>query len=323
MELNLEAFEVALIAEEIASTVQPAVEKNGNTLQVTVAQNVGEMYADLTKVRQMLLNLLSNACKFTKHGAISLNVDRTTIGSRDWLNFRVTDTGIGITAEQKDRLFKEFLQADASIARKYGGTGLGLAITDRFAQMMEGRVTVESLHGRGSTFTLQLPAEVMVEPRRSEGPVKVYSAPHSVRQPFNSEQDTILVIDDDPAVRDLMVRFLSKLGFHVVAGHNGKEGLRLAREIHPMLITLDVMMPEMDGWSVLSEIKKDSELAGIPVIMVTVVDNKPMGLDLGASSYVMKPVDRENLASLVEKYRPAPIPDEKFEGIGIASSEGK
>ena len=302
MGLHVETFDVAQMIEEIASTVQPAVAKNTNTLQVNVAKNAGEMHADLTKVRQILLNLLSNSCKFTDHGIISLNVDRRTIDHRDWLQFEVGDTGIGITAEQKENLFREFSQADASIARKYGGTGLGLAITHRFIQMMRGTITVDSEPGRGSTFTVQLPAEVLpesVEPAPSQPPV---AASGSVCNPMQPNRGTILVIDDDPAVRDLTSRFLTKLGFHVVTGESGAEGLRLAKKVHPLLITLDVMMPEMDGWSVLKELKADPELAEIPVIMVTVVDNEPMGIDLGASSYLIKPVDRERLAVLVEQY---------------------
>jgi len=303
MELHMETFDVAAMAEEIARTVEPAVEKNGNTLQVKIAPNVGSMHSDLTKVRQILLNLLSNACKFTERGAVTLSVTRDQVGDRDWLQFAVSDTGIGMSPEQKATLFTEFLQADASIARKYGGTGLGLAITDRFVSMMDGHVWVESQLGRGSVFTVQLPS-VLVEPKESEGSVRV----HAVSRPLNSDQNTVLVIDDDSSVRDLMVRFLTKLGFDAVAACNGKEGLRLAKELRPMVITLDVVMPEMDGWSVLRELKADPEVAGIPVIMVTITDNKPMGLDLGAADYVMKPADRDSLAVLVEKYRPAPRP---------------
>jgi two-component system, sensor histidine kinase and response regulator len=303
MGLHLEIFDVAQMIEEIASTVQPAVEKNTNTLQVDVAKNAGEMRADLTKVRQILLNLLSNSCKFTNSGSISLQVDRRTIDHRDWLQFQVRDTGIGITAEQKENLFQEFSQADTSIARKYGGTGLGLAITRRFIQIMRGTIAVESQPGRGSTFTIQLPAEVTEsgEPARSQLPVSL-PVPS---QPAPLDYGTILVIDDDAAVRDLMSRFLTKLGFHVVTGEGAAEGLRLAKKVDPLLITLDVMMPEMDGWRVLKQLKADPELADIPVIMVTVVDNEPMGVRLGASSYLIKPVNRDRLAVLVEQYRRA------------------
>jgi two-component system sensor histidine kinase/response regulator len=301
MGLHLETFDVAQMIEEIVSTVQPAVAKNTNTLQVDVAKNAGTMHADLTKVRQILLNLLSNSCKFTDHGTISLNVGRRTIDHRDWLQFEVGDTGIGITTIQKENLFREFSQADASIARKYGGTGLGLAITHRFIQIMRGTITVDSEPGRGSTFTMQLPAEVILEsvdPARSELPLSTLAAP----QPDHLNRGTILVIDDDPAVRDLTSRFLTKMGFHVVTGESGAEGLQLAKEVHPLLITLDVMMPEMDGWCVLKALKADPGLAEIPVIMVTVVDNEPMGIGLGASNYLIKPVDRDRLAVLVEQY---------------------
>ena len=304
MGLHLETFDVAQMVEEIASTVQPEVAKNTNTLLVDVAKNAGEMRADLTKVRQILLNLLSNSCKFTDRGTISLTVDRSTIDHRDWVQFEVEDTGIGITAEQKENLFREFSQADTSISRKYGGTGLGLAITHRFIKMMRGTITVESQPGRRSTFTVRLPAEVLVEnadPARSHLP----AASAAASQPVTPDRGTILVIDDDPAVRDLTSRFLTKMGFHVVTVESGAEGLLVAKKIHPLLITLDVMMPEMDGWSVLKALKADPGLAEIPVIMATIVDNEPMGIDLGASNYLIKPVDRDRLAVLVERYASA------------------
>jgi len=304
MGLNVETFDVAQVVKEIASTVQPAVTKHTNAIHVDVATNAGEMRADLTKVRQILLNLLSNSCKFTDHGTITLNVSRETIADRDWLQFEVGDSGIGMTAEQKGNLFREFSQADASIARKYGGTGLGLAITHRFVQIMRGTITVDSQPGRGSTFTIQLPADVTLESgesARSQLPVDVAAG----SQPVQANSGEILVIDDDPTVRDLMARFLTKLGFHVVTAESGAEALRLAKKVNPLLITLDVMMPEMDGWRVLKQLKADPELAEIPVIMVTVVDNEPMAAALGASSYLIKPVVRDRLAVPVEQYRSA------------------
>jgi len=300
MGLHVETFDVPQMIEEIVTTVQPAVAKNGNTIQVEVAKNAGKMCADLTKVRQILLNLLSNACKFTDHGVISLKVDRRTVATQDWMQFQVIDTGIGITPEHRENLFREFSQADTSISRKYGGTGLGLAITHRFIQLMRGTVSVESKPGQGSTFTIHLPAELAVEsddPHRIQPPADFPVASQATQQ----DRGTVLVIDDDPVVRDLMSRSLAKLGFRVVTGKTGAEALELAKKVHPLLITLDVMMPEVDGWSVLKQLKADPATAETPVIMITIVDNEPMGIGLGASGYLVKPVDRDRLAVLVER----------------------
>ena len=303
MGLHLETFDVSLMVEEMVTTLRPAIAKNANNVRVRLA-DVGMMRADATKVRQILFNLMSNACKFTDHGTIALDVSQSAMEGQEWIRFRVKDTGIGISAKQQEKLFQEFSQADATISRKYGGTGLGLAISYRFVQMMKGRISVESQPGQGSTFTVYLPAQVTldtVEATQLEG---AGGAPAGSSQ-HKAELDTILVIDDDPAVRDLMTRFLGKLGFRAVAAAGGEEGLRLAREVSPLVITLDAIMPECDGWDVLRKLKSDPHLAQIPVIMVTVVDNQAMGFDLGASNYLIKPVDRERLAMLIEKHRAA------------------
>jgi signal transduction histidine kinase/CheY-like chemotaxis protein len=304
MGLHLETFDVAQVIDEMVTTLQPAAAKNANSIRVHLEENVSVMRADITKVRQILFNLLSNACKFTDHGTIALNVDQIKVEGKNWIQFQVSDTGIGISAKQKENLFQEFAQADASIARKYGGTGLGLAITHRFVQLMKGKIGVESEAGQGATFTVQLPAHVVVETVESapsEGTSNISAALPETK----TNLDTILVIDDDPSVRDLMSRFLTKLDFRVVAAANGEEGFRLAKKLRPLLITLDVVMPECDGWTVLNRLKNDSDLAEIPVIMVTVVDNEARGLDLGASNYLIKPVQRDRLAVLVEKHRVA------------------
>jgi signal transduction histidine kinase/ActR/RegA family two-component response regulator len=301
MGLNLETFDIAAMIEEMVTTLKPAIEKNANTFELRMAEDAGTMHADVTKVRQILLNLLSNACKFTDHGTISLEVDRSTMAGQDWIRFRISDTGIGITGKQRDNLFQEFTQADVSIARKYGGTGLGLAISHRFVQLMKGRIALESLPGQGSTFTVQLPAEAAIE--QAESAQTEGSSAAGIASETNANADTILVIDDDSTVRDLMSRSLTKVGFRVVAAASGEEGLRLAKQLRPLVITLDVIMPDWDGWTVLNKLKADSELAEIPVIMVTIVDNEAMGRDLGASSYLIKPVDRERLVTLIERHR--------------------
>ena len=304
MGLHLETFDVPQVIEEMVTTLQPAAAKNSNSVNVRVAENVGTMKADITKVRQILFNLLSNACKFTDHGTISVDVDQIKAEDKECIQFRVSDTGIGISAQQRQNLFQEFAQADSSIARKYGGTGLGLAITHRFVQLMKGQINVESEPGKGAVFTVQLPTQIAMETTESASSQGTSDAPVKFSE-NKPNLDTILVIDDDPSVRDLMSRFLTKLDLRVVVAANGEEGFRLAKEIRPLLITLDVVMPECDGWTVLNRLKSDEELAKIPVIMVTIVDNEARGMDLGASNYLIKPVQRDRLAVLVEKHRVA------------------
>jgi CheY-like chemotaxis protein/anti-sigma regulatory factor (Ser/Thr protein kinase) len=253
------------------------------------------MRADLTKVRQALFNLLSNACKFTDRGTVSLAVAREVVDGQDSMMFRVIDTGIGMSPEQLTRLFEAFSQADAATTRRYGGTGLGLALSRRLCRMMGGDVTVESVAGQGSTFTIRLPVLV----------AEATGAPAAAEPAASASAGigTVLVIDDEPAVRDLMQRFLTREGFRVVTAPGGEEGLRRARELRPDAITLDVMMPGMDGWAVLSALKADAAVADIPVIMLTIVDDKNLGYALGAADYLTKPIDRERLVTVLERHR--------------------
>ncbi|HMB04110.1 MAG TPA: PAS domain S-box protein [Isosphaeraceae bacterium] len=299
MGLLLETFDIPEMVRGVVDTIRPLVEKRSNALEVDCPADLGSMHADLTKVRQSLFNLLSNAAKFTERGTIALTVARARGPKPDggaWVTFRVRDTGIGMTPEQRARLFQPFTQADASTTRKYGGTGLGLTITRRFCQMMGGDISAESEPGRGSTFTIRLPAEINDRPAGRNGLEE--SSPEAV-----TSSRTVLVIDDDPIVRDLMVRSLSREGFHVRTAGSGEEGLRLARQMRPEAITLDVMMPGMDGWVVLAALKSDANLAEIPVIMATIVDDKNLGYALGASDYLTKPIDRDRLAIVLRKYR--------------------
>ena len=300
MGLHIENFEVGMMIQEMVATLQPTIAKNSNTLGLYLSQDLGAMRSDVTKVRQILSNLLSNACKFTDHGTITMKVDRSS--DQQWIRFRVGDTGIGISEEQQENLFKEFAQADVSIARKYGGTGLGLAICHRFAHLMGGNISVESELGKGSLFTVHLPAQMSPDVV-GKAPPKPEKEAQAAEPEAKPQAETILVIDDDAAVRDLMNRFFGKLGFHVITAVNGEEGLKLARRAKPMVITLDVVMQGIDGWGVLQQLKTDPELSKIPVIMATIVDNEVMGMNMGASDYLIKPVDRERLAELVEKYR--------------------
>jgi PAS domain S-box-containing protein len=298
MDLYLETFDLASMLGDVTATIQPLIQQKGNRLVIETDEDLGQMHADVTKVRQTLFNLLSNASKFTENGSITLAVHRETVDDVGWVSFAVTDTGIGMNAEQLGRLFQSFTQADVSTTRKYGGTGLGLVITRRFCQMMGGDITVDSTEGEGTTFTMRLPA--VVGELRPAVPAEVASAVAAVTA---GAGETALVIDDDPAARDLMENFFRKEGFSVAVATTGPEGVRMARELHPAIITLDVMMPGMDGWAVLTQLKAEPELAEIPVIMVTIVDDRNLGYALGATDYLTKPVDRERLAALVRKYR--------------------
>jgi len=302
MDLYLETFDVAAMIRDVTTTVEPLVDKKENVLEAQVAAQVGAMHADLTKVRQALFNLLSNASKFTERGTITLTATRDTLNGRDWLTFRVADTGIGMTEEQMDKLFQPFMQADASTTRKFGGTGLGLTITRRLCQMMGGDITIESAPGKGSTFIITLPAEVAALPT-PETREKGATDAADVDAAAAAGRNTILVVDDDPVVHDLMSRYLNKEGFRAVNASDGAEAVRLAKQVHPIAITLDVMMPRMDGWTVLTTLKADPETADIPVIMLSMVEEKNLGFALGASDYMTKPIDRDRLSAVLKKYR--------------------
>ena len=292
MDLYLETFSVAKVVQDVSAIVLPLTQKNGNRFVTKVAEDAGTMYADLTKVRQSLFNLLSNASKFTHDGTLTMDVARETSADGDWMLFHVSDSGIGMTLEQTEKLFEAFTQADSSTTRKFGGTGLGLAISRRFCRMMGGDITVESEIGKGSTFTIRLPARVL-------DPKEQAPQPAAVPQKYLG---SVLVIDDDPRVHDMLQRSLAKEGLRVLVARSGEEGLKMAREQSPDAITLDVMMPGMDGWAVLAALKSDPELAEIPVIMLTIVDDQNMGYSLGATEYLTKPIDRDRLAAVLKRY---------------------
>ena len=295
MDLHLEMFPVAPLVEDVVKTIQPLADKSGNELAASCADDVGTIRGDQTRVRQALLNLLSNANKFTERGRVTVSVRRAAEESGEWITMTVADTGIGMTPEQVGRLFQDFVQADTSTTRKYGGTGLGLAISKRFCQMMGGDIIVESESGRGSTFTIRLPVENVVA---QAVPLTRVAAPDAqARAP--AESPDVLVVDDDITVREMTQRYLMREGFSVITADGGREGLRLTRELRPSAITLDVIMPDIDGWTVLAAIKGDPTLADTPVILMSIVDEKNRGYSLGAADYLVKPVDRERLTAVL------------------------
>lgn len=324
MELFLETFEIVPMIDDVAATIRPLVEKNHNTLVINYPANVGLMYSDITKIRQSLFNLLSNASKFTENGTITLTIWKNECGKMknetkfipypsSLVFFQVSDTGIGMTPEQQEKLFQPFTQADISTTRKYGGTGLGLVLTQKFCHMMGGEIWVESEMGQGTAFTIQLP-----EQTRQQLPEVANSETQKNRDPKSSSallrassdlplsvspSNTILVIDDDLSTQEIMHRFLSREGFQVITATSGREGLCLAREQSPDVILLDVILPGMNGWEVLSALKADPDLVNIPVVMMTIVDDKNLGWALGATDYLLKPIDHNRLLTLLQKYQ--------------------
>ncbi len=296
MELYAEDIDVAAFVTDAAGTVEALVAKKGNVLALDVAVDVGLARTDATKLRQCVFNLLSNAAKFTEGGTITLRAAREVGVAGDWLRFTVRDTGIGMSPEQVGRLFERFTQADESTTRNYGGTGLGLALSRAFAQLLGGDITVDSVAGEGTSFTLCVPA---VAPEQA-----VEAAP-AVPENQLTAGDLVLVIDDEANQRELMTRFLERQRFAVRTAGDGRTGLDLARSLKPRAILLDVMMPEMDGWSVLAALKADPETAGIPVVMVSFVADAALSASLGAVEAVPKPVDWTRLRSILDQFRAA------------------
>ena len=299
MDLFLEDIDLSAFLQEAAATVDSLVRRKHNVLALDFAADLGSMRTDVVKLRQCLFNLLSNAAKFTEAGRITLRVRREAVAGRAWVSLAVSDTGIGMTPEQLGRLFQRFTQADETTTRRFGGTGLGLALSRAFAQLLGGDVSVESTEGQGTCFTLRLPAH---------GPEELQAPPDAPAVAVAGEtgeagRDLVLVIDDEAAQRELMTRFLRRQGFAVLTAAHGSAGLELARTSSPRVILLDVMMPDMDGWSVLEALKADAATANIPVVMVSFVAEAAMSAALGAADAVSKPVDWTRLKGLMEQFR--------------------
>ena len=301
MTASAETFSVADLLRDVSDATGSLVEKKGNRFVLDAdgerGSDLGSMHQDQTKIRQCLMNLIGNAAKFTQGGTITLGTRREREAGADWVAFTVADTGIGLSAEQIGRLFERFVQADESTTRQFGGTGLGLAITRAFCRTMGGDIGVESVPGSGATFTIRLPATLDVEDVAPEAAEPVSVEAHE-------EHETVLLVDDDPAARELLQRFLEREGFHVRTASDGRAGLTLARALRPRAILLDVEMPRMDGWAVLHAVRSDPDLAGTPVIMTSVVAEQGLGQALGATDYFVKPIDWERLKGLMERYRP-------------------
>ena len=294
MEVHLEHVNVQSLIHDVESTISGLVSKNGNSFSLELEENVGDISTDIIKLKQSLLNILSNAAKFTSDGKISLNVSL----NQETIFFKISDTGIGISEDKIEKLFEEFTQADETTTREYGGTGLGLAITKRFCQLLKGDVTVESTIGVGTIFTIELP----IKPVINQYQEVIESIPVEIDNSTN--QRPVLVVEDDPNAASLIERILQKEGYRVIKARDGNEGLKLARAHKPFVVTLDVMMPDKDGWEVLQEMKEDEDLKDVPVIMISVLDNLDLGYALGAKGYITKPIRKDHLINTIENCIP-------------------
>jgi len=306
MSVNLEDFSIMEVVNDVMSTLTPLAEARHNRLTVECPEDIGQLHADQMKLRQSLFNILGNANKFTEDGNIALKIKPIRKGKHEYIQFRITDTGIGMTEEQLGKLFSPFSQADSSTARKYGGTGLGLVITKHFCEMMGGSITVSSTPDQGSAFTIRLPRHKDNRPihRDPEAELDEASLEESTTIILNPSRGSrsILVIDDDAHVHRLIEKTLKTEGFNFHFVTRGEEGLRIAREKKPSVITLDVMMPGMDGWAILGKLKEDPNTRDIPVIMLSIVANEELGFALGAADYLTKPVARDALRECIVRY---------------------
>ena len=301
VELYNENFSLPVLLEEVAETSRTLVEQNNNKLVLDVGDGVSFVNADVTRTKQIVLNLISNAAKFCKEGEISISVRSKNVNKDNIIQIDVKDSGIGMTKEQMDKLFHAFTQADASTTRKYGGTGLGLTIVQNLARLMGGDVSVSSELGKSTTFSVSFKNNLTEDKNEIIAEDLESLNKKAIESSNTNGKRTILVIDDDPTIRDLMTRHLEKNNFTVLQALDGAQGIKMAREYKPNAITLDILMPDLDGWSVLRTLKADGEVSHIPVIMASIIDEKKKGFSLGAADYLSKPVERTRLIASIEK----------------------
>ncbi len=293
IELSPENVELRDVVEVVTATIEPIAAKNANQLVVELHPDLAPIFADRMRLRQVLLNLLGNACKFTNEGQVSVHAFPIDRSGSPWVELQVKDTGIGITPEQQAKLFQPFVQVDSSTTRAHGGSGLGLVICKRLVELMGGDIALGSKPGVGTTVTVRLP--VGSDPAKSAPII----AP---LEPDGGPAPKVLLIDDDAAVRDLFSRSLAKRGFRVYVAASGAEGIELAAQLEPSAIVLDVKMPGMSGWEVLSTLKLSEATSRIPVIMLTMLHQREVGQALGAVDYLIKPIAPSTLVETLRRY---------------------
>jgi signal transduction histidine kinase/ActR/RegA family two-component response regulator len=295
MDVAPAAFDPVEMLDDLIDTVRPLTEQNSNVVTLTgdLPQRAN---TDAMKLRQCVLNLLSNAAKFTRNGRIDIEYGYQRLNGVDQLVITVRDTGIGMSKDHMGRLFQPFVQADPSITQQYGGTGLGLTITRRLAQLLGGDVTVKSTLGEGSAFTLHVPADFADASAALGAAAKVDEIQGAEDAPL------VIVIEDEPDARELAARALTRAGFAVQGVGGGEAGLALARSKKPALVLLDIFLPDRSGWRVLQSLKHDPKTQDIPVVVLSVNEDRAHAMSLGAAEHIVKPADRDMLAATVMRF---------------------
>jgi signal transduction histidine kinase/CheY-like chemotaxis protein len=290
LELHIGSFPLEPLVEQCLRMVEPLVDADQLNLEKSIEADLPRLVNDQDKLKQILMNLVSNAVKFTERGAVTVAARRD---GKD-VQIDVSDTGIGLPDEALGVIFEEFRQANSSTTREYGGTGLGLSISRHLARLMGGDITVASKVGEGSIFTLRVPLQYQEaeEPDHSAA-----STGNDHKQPEGDGRPIVVTIDDDPNVRYLLAEDLAEAGYQAVGVGSGTDGLAMVRKTRPFAITLDIIMPNKNGWEVLRELKHDPETRDIPVILLSILDDRRKGFRLGAFDYLIKPVDRDAIVS--------------------------
>lgn len=307
-ELVYETFPVGLVISEVVDVMKSLAENKAIHISVSIGEGIDSIAADKVKLKQILFNLLSNAIKFTPEGGtVTVAVVKEVypenghpfgISANELMSFSVSDTGIGIVFEDREKIFDEFEQADTSFAAKCGGAGLGLALTKKLVELHGGNITVESDPGKGSTFTFRIPVASHV----TEVPSAMDIEPVNLNFPWMKENaPLILVVEDDLSTTELLTLHLTQAGYKVCHAFNGEEAIEKAKTLQPFAITLDILLPKKDGWEVLQQLKSDQRTAEIPVIIHSIVDNKDLAFALGATDYLLKPLEKEALFAKLEE----------------------
>ena len=302
MELHPESFDLKMFIGDINRTCEPLAQKNSNKLNVHIDENIDEIYADSTRLKQVILNLISNACKFTENGAIQFNVLGCNLNNEPAVKFEINDSGIGMNADQVSQLFQDFQQVDSSATRKYEGTGLGLSISQKLSVLMGGNISVNSEEGQGSTFTVILPLN------NSDIPMNITTKKTDSEEPennltlSNNNDKRVLVVEDDDNMVQMLKHHFDKIDVVVEVAKDGNQALQKARANPPNLVTLDINMPNLNGWDTLAAMRADELLKDIPIVVLTVQEEKKKGLELGASEYLTKPINKTDVANIVKKF---------------------